>query len=147
MRSILVVCAGNLCRSPMAAGLLKQALPACQTVSAGFIALDGEQADPFAIDVMQERGVDIRDHRALRLAPWLVSQADLILVMTREQRNAFHRQFPSASGKVFRLGEHGGYDVPDPVGQPRAVFKQVFDLVSAGVNAWAARVEAVRETT
>jgi protein-tyrosine phosphatase len=147
MRSILVVCAGNLCRSPMAAGLLKEALPDCLTVSAGFIALDGEHADPIAIDVMQERGVDIREHRALRLAPWLVSQADLILVMTREQRNALYHQFPSALGKVFRVGEHGGYDVIDPVGQSRAVFEQVFDLLSAGVEAWTTRIEAVSQTT
>lgn len=147
MRSILVVCAGNLCRSPMAAGLLKQALPDCLTVSAGFIALDGEQADPIAIDVMQKRGIDIREHRALRLAPWLVGQADLILVMTQEQRSALYRQFPSASGKVFRLGEHGGYDVPDPVGQSRIVFEQVFDLVSVCVEAWAARIEAVSKIT
>lgn len=147
MRSILVVCAGNLCRSPMAAGLFKRALPGFSTMSAGFIAQDGDQADPLAVAVMRSRGFDIGEHRALRLATWLVSRADLILVMTREQKSAFSRLYPSASGKVFRLGEDGGYDIPDPVGKSRIAFEEVFDLLNAGVHAWTTRIEAVKEIT
>ncbi|MFZ1985721.1 MAG: low molecular weight protein-tyrosine-phosphatase [Desulfatitalea sp.] len=83
---ILVVCTGNICRSPMAAGLLRHRLPPALrgrvTVgSAGTNALHGHQAEPHAVQTMARHGIDIRPHRARDLTRDLAQHADLILAM------------------------------------------------------------------
>jgi len=89
---ILVVCTGNICRSPMAEGLLRHMLPKgwashMHIHSAGTHGLDDQPATPFAIEAAAEMGVDISGHRARSLDREMVSQADLILVM-----EPFHRE-------------------------------------------------------
>jgi protein-tyrosine phosphatase len=59
--TILIVCEGNICRSPMAGGLLAHELPRARITSAGLGALVGRKADPIAIELMAERGIDISD--------------------------------------------------------------------------------------
>src|SRR5690606_19571912 len=105
IQSILVVCIGNICRSPMAEGLLKQRLPEKHIYSAGLGALVGHPADPLAIELMQQQGVDISDHRAQQINAQLVNQADLVLVMDLEQKRHVEKHYPASRGKVFRLGE------------------------------------------
>jgi len=83
---VLMVCTGNICRSPMAAGLLRHRLPpALQgravVNSAGTHALHGHQAEPLAVKAMAAAGIDIRDHRARHITREMVRQADLILTM------------------------------------------------------------------
>ena len=85
-KNILVVCIGNICRSPMAEGLLKHALVACNkdgcTVSsAGLSALTGHPPDPKACQLMIEKGIDISYYRACQLNKEMIRKADLILVM------------------------------------------------------------------
>ncbi len=81
-----MVCTGNICRSPMAAGLLRHRLPpALQgrvvVNSAGTHALHGHQAEPLAVKTMAAAGIDIRDHRARHITREMVRRADLILTM------------------------------------------------------------------
>ena len=57
IRHVLTVCLGNICRSPMAEGLLAAAMPDCEVASAGLGALSGHPADPIAQALMQERGL------------------------------------------------------------------------------------------
>jgi protein-tyrosine-phosphatase len=83
---ILVVCTGNICRSPMAAGLLRHRLPPAlqgrvAVGSAGTNALHGQQAEPHAVQTMARHGIDIRTHRAHQLTRDLAQRADLILAM------------------------------------------------------------------
>ena len=79
MKNVLVICIGNICRSPMAEGLLQQAFPEKKIRSAGIGALIGYPADPYSVQIMEEQGIDIRSHRAQKLAGWMVSEADLIV--------------------------------------------------------------------
>lgn len=87
---VLMVCTGNICRSPMAAGLLRHRLPPAlqgrvAVSSAGTHALHGHQAEPLAVQTMADTGIDIRDHRARHITREMVRQADLILTMEQAQ--------------------------------------------------------------
>jgi protein-tyrosine phosphatase len=83
---VLVVCEGNICRSPLACAMLAKGLPAIHFSSAGTHALVGEGADPYMIEVARERGVSLDGHIATALSEDLVRAADLILTMTKRQR-------------------------------------------------------------
>ncbi|MEM5276897.1 low molecular weight protein-tyrosine-phosphatase [Cupriavidus taiwanensis] len=143
IKTVLVVCIGNICRSPMAQGLLRQALPDAEVVSAGLGALSGHAADPQAVDLMSRQGVDISGHRAQQLNHVLIRRADLILVMDGAQRQEIQRLHPATTGRVFRLGELEQLDVPDPYRQPRAAFESALQLIQRGVESWVPRIRAL----
>ncbi|WP_345815072.1 low molecular weight protein-tyrosine-phosphatase [Paraburkholderia sp. PREW-6R] len=145
---VLVVCAGNICRSPMAAALLEQTLETAAVASAGLTALIGYEADPMAVSLMSERGLDIRPHRARQLVGWMVASADLVLTMDQRQKQHVERGYPLSRGRVFRLG-HGsgtpmkigaGFDIPDPYRKDRAAFERSLELIDAGVRGWSERI-------
>jgi protein-tyrosine phosphatase len=135
---ILVVCVGNVCRSPMAAALLARRLsarsPAVAVESAGISALVGRPADPIAVELMRERGLDISSHRARQLTEALVLSADLVVVMEQGHVRAIEAAFPRARGRVHRLGRWGGFDVPDPHRQPRAAFEHALERIEQGIE-------------
>jgi protein-tyrosine phosphatase len=134
---------GNICRSPMAAGLLRQQLPELQIESAGLSALVGHPADPNASELMLARGIPIEAHRARQLVGLHCREADLILVMDEEQRRAIVHEYPFARGRVLRLGQYGGFDIPDPFRQSRERFTECLGLVDQGVAEWVERIRAL----
>jgi protein-tyrosine phosphatase len=108
--TILVVCTGNICRSPIAEGFLRQqlALRGIDDVaveSAGISGWDGAPATPEAVDALMERQLDIRAHEARRLNRRMVEDADLVLAMAAEHREAVGRIAPAAAGRTFTLKE------------------------------------------
>ena len=143
IRNVLVVCIGNICRSPMAEGLLAAALPGVQVSSAGLHALVGQGAEPFACELMGERGIDIRKHRARQLSLEMCQRADMILVMDHEQRTEVEERFIFAAGKVFRLCEFSDKDVPDPYRAGRGAFERSFSLIEDGTRQWVQRISRV----
>ncbi|WP_186110235.1 low molecular weight protein-tyrosine-phosphatase [Burkholderia gladioli] len=143
MDSILIVCEGNICRSPMAEAMLRQAVPERRVASAGLNALVGMPASPYAQEVMRMRGLDVSTHRAQQIGRCLCADADLILVMARGQRLSLESRFPFVRGRVFRLGEHTDFDVHDPYRQPRFVFERCARLIELGVSEWSRRLRIV----
>lgn len=141
MKTILVVCEGNICRSPMAAALLQAALPTCRVISSGLGALVGKQADEAAIALMRERGLDLRAHRAEQITRPMCLHSDIILVMEREQRERLQRLYPEVHGRVFVISEQAGVDVPDPYRQPIDAFRTALTLIEQGVAHWAQRIQ------
>jgi len=138
--NILIVCVGNICRSPMAEALLKSTLSTkpnvYQVSSAGIGALVGHPADNKAKQLMIEKGIDISGHRADQLNEDMIRKADIILVMESAHKQAIEAKQPSAKGKVFRLGEWGDFDIPDPYQRDSIVFESVLRLIDLGVNQW-----------
>jgi protein-tyrosine phosphatase len=136
MKNILVLCIGNICRSPMAEGILRQSLPDRNVYSAGIGALIGKPADPLSVQLMAEQGIDISLHRAQQISASLVAQAELILVMDQEQKNYVEAQYVGVRGKVFRLGEAAKFDVPDPYREGIESFRAAYRLIDEGVKVW-----------
>lgn len=143
IRHILVVCIGNVCRSPIAQGLLRNALPDLTVSSAGLAAVVGAPADPLAVAVTAAAGIDVSGHRAQQLIAAHVAAADLVLVMDEAQKSTLQLRYPEFSGRVFRLGDRVGGDVADPWGQPRQAFEQAFRCLREGVLDWLPRIQAM----
>lgn len=140
-KSILVVCIGNICRSPMAERLMQDALGNGYTVvSAGLGALVGQPADAHALALMAARGSSIEQHRARQLNAALVREHDLILVMTQRQKQELESLYPSARGRVFRFCHWSGKDVADPYQHDRAAFVSALELIEQGVADWQRRL-------
>ena len=137
MKTILFVCMGNLCRSPMAEGLLRRKLERegllkeYRVRSAGVCAVEGAPASPDAVRVMAERGVDISGHRAHDLTPADVEEATLILTMTPSHAESIRREFPRQARKVYTLAEMAGrsYGVDDPYGGSLSEYRRCADEI------------------
>ena len=141
MKNILVVCIGNICRSPMAQGILATQLPQVSVSSAGIGALVGMPADDKAQSLMRMRGIDIGGHFARQVTQGMCTQSDLILVMDSEQRRHLEEAYTLALGMIFRLGEFSKKDIPDPYGQSQEAFRDVLTLIDEGVHEWLHRIQ------
>lgn len=111
MAPILVVCTGNIVRSPMGEGFLRACLEARiddrapEVRSAGTYGWDGSPPVPEAVDVAQERGVDISQHIGRRLETKLVDEATVVVGMCAEHRDAAARMTGTGPSKAFTLKE------------------------------------------
>jgi len=139
--NILVVCIGNICRSPMAAALLRARAPAAVHIhSAGIGALVDKPADPCAVKLMQARSIDITAHRARQLTDKMVRQADLVLVMEEGHQQFIHALSPTACGKVHCIGKWVDQHIPDPYQKSPEYFASILALIEQSVDAWAEKL-------
>lgn len=136
IQNILVVCIGNICRSPMAEYLLKQQYPNLHIESAGISGLTGHAADQKAMLCMQRLGIDMQPHIAKKLNSELIKKADLILVMSQNQQKHIEQTWPFAKGKTFRLGHWQSKNVSDPYQHDQTVFDETSQLIQACVTDW-----------
>jgi protein-tyrosine phosphatase len=129
MRSVLMVCSANICRSPMAMGLLFGALAqesdSWLVESAGVWAIDGLPAAKKTRIVLADRGIDINNHRSRLITAEIINEFDLLLVMESNHKEALRLGFPNFESRIYMLTEMIGdsYDIKDPIGGSLADFQ------------------------
>ncbi|KMZ11396.1 Low molecular weight protein-tyrosine-phosphatase Wzb [Candidatus Burkholderia humilis] len=142
IQSVLLVCEGNICRSPLAAAMLARELPHLDVTSAGTHALVGQPADSLITELADADGISLKSHIATQLDAPRAHAADFILTMTRAQSAWIESAWPSTRGKVFRLCDEEREDVTDPYRRHRAVFDVAFAQIRNGVSQWSRRLAA-----
>ena len=137
--TIVFVCTGNTCRSPLAEALLRRRAasiggPALRVLSAGLSAGYGSAASPESVDLAREAGADLTDHRSQPLTEELLDGADRVLCMTARHRAAILRHRPDVRDRVTLLDPAGG-DIPDPIGGGMADYEACRDAIERGLEA------------
>lgn len=135
--SILVVCTGNICRSPIAERMLRRALPGKKIDSAGVGALVGHAADGSATEVSEKHQLSLADHSAQQFTGTLGRQYDLILVMEKNHIEQVTAIAPEARGKTMLVGHWlEGVEIPDPYRKSMESFEYVYRLLDQACNGW-----------
>jgi len=139
--SILVVCVGNICRSQIAARLLRKALPTKKIDSAGIGALVDHSADQSAIVVAEKYNLSLEGHHATQFTAQLGRQYDLILVMERKHIEKITSIAPEVRGKTMLLGQWlDKKEIPDPYRQSKEAFEFVYQLIDQSCQRWVEKI-------
>lgn len=138
--NILVVCVGNICRSPMAEALLKQRFPNKNIDSAGVGALVGHSADPAALEIMSQQQIDINNHVAKQIDENLAKKADLIFTMSDGQTKWIEERWPFCRGKTFKLGHWQDKDIADPYKHEMSAFETAYQDIVVSLEQWADKI-------
>lgn len=145
IRNVLVVCIGNICRSPYGEYVLRdlaqKANAETRFSSAGLGALVGKPADPEVTSLALREGLDLSDHRARQFSRDLGAHADLILVMEARHRRDIQAIAPELSGRTMLLGHWtGGNDIADPYRQSSDFHAVIQGQIRKACEAWGGRI-------
>jgi protein-tyrosine phosphatase len=147
---VLFVCSGNICRSPVAEGLLLHLISPAErgsfsASSAGTLGIVGEPADPDAIRAASERGFDISAHRSSALTIERIRPSGIVLVMEESHLQAVRALSPDHP-RVRLLGSHlpaswrssGGAEIPDPIGSGIQAFRECLRRIEKALEGFLA---------
>lgn len=143
MKRIIFVCSGNICRSPMAAGLARHKLVERNiegvVISGGTLNLKGHHAAQAAIIAMEEVGIDISEHYSQGISAPMLNVADTIIVMAPEHEDVLRRAVPKIGPKIVRIWQWADEEleeIEDPVGKSLDHFRQCRDLLNQCLERW-----------
>lgn len=141
-QSILVVCMGNICRSPVGEQLLKQSLPNKDIQSAGIHALAGEPACDVFQEMVSKENISLDHHISRQLTIQMCQQSDLILVMENFHINLVGRLDPLSRGKIMLFGQWiTPQEIADPYKKSRDFYTMTFSLLKEATLKWKDRLE------
>ena len=150
MARILVICTANICRSPVAAALLRdrlrqRGLTDWTVGSAGTWAMAARPASRYSVEVMGRHGFNITDHRATMVEEGHLRDADLALTMEDGHAEALRAEFPAQAHKVYMLTEMIGrsYNIADPYGGPLGEYERMVDSLEEVIDAGLERIIAL----
>ncbi|MBC3380898.1 protein tyrosine phosphatase [Serratia fonticola] len=136
--SILVVCVGNICRSPTGERLLQKYLPNKKIASAGLGALVGKSADATATAVAKENALSLDGHEGRQLTGKMCREYDLILVMEKGHIDGVCRLSPEVRGKTMLFGHWvNQQEIADPYRQSNEMFEHVYRQLDDSAQKWA----------
>ncbi len=139
--NVMMVCIGNICRSPIAEVYLKHLQPQLTVYSSGLGALVGKPADPKSVALMTAKNINLNQHCAQQINSILVSSSDLILTMEQKHVDAIQAKFPEARGKVHLIGKwDDNKEIPDPYKKNNAAFSSASALIESGIDAWQKKI-------
>ena len=143
INKVLIVCIGNICRSPTAETLLRDALAnsSIEVRSAGLGALQEHPIEKMAQTLLEENGHRPAHHAARQVTPDIANESDLVLVMEKRHIQGVLKFAPQARGKVFLLGKwQGDREIGDPYRLGKPAFAHAYALIEEAVQAWAQRL-------
>ncbi len=143
INSVLVVCVGNICRSPAGERMLAKSCPSLRVESAGIAALEGHAADKTMSDVAKENGLSLEGHVARQFTADIAADFDLILALEKGHIRVISEMAPAVSGKTMLLGQWlSAQEIADPYRKSLDFYKLVFDQVTEASAAWASKLGA-----
>ena len=154
-KTVLFICTGNTCRSPMAEGLLKASVKGdsnIRVISAGVAAMPGQLVSRETQEILSENGGALKGFKSQQVDEVLLKEADLVIAMTSAHADRVRqlvRQFFSAHvGEVNLLCDYidpseglAGADIPDPIGMGKAAYEEVAEVMALAMPGI---IEAIR---
>ena len=154
-KTILFVCTGNICRSPMAEGLFRHAVKGrgdFRIGSAGVGAINGQAPSTHAVTALKQLGIDITAQRSRMLTGAMVQEADFIFGLTRGHVEAVMLLYPQAEEKTFVLREFDDTldfwekDIADPIGGDLEVYHNCRDQIEQAIQSVLRFIEQAGDT-
>jgi protein-tyrosine-phosphatase/predicted ATP-grasp superfamily ATP-dependent carboligase len=134
---IVFLCYGNICRSPLAAGLAQQRLSGMDVESAGFHQQEGRSSPEKIQRIGNSFGVDLSGHRSRKVTHEILANADLVIAMDKENLNCLRREFPEVLERTTLLGLFGNPPAPviaDPYLADETITHRICEQVSSSVD-------------
>lgn len=150
---VLLLCSGNICRSPFAAELLRRSLfdhaRGVEVVGAGLLPRNGARSPHAAVVAAQSHGVDLSAHRSAYLSETEASKATLIVLFDRHNRHHLRARDPLALRRTVMLGSFsepgfGNGEIADPDGCDLATFERTYDAIATAIAGLATAIERAR---
>ncbi|MDX8394119.1 MAG: hypothetical protein R8K21_05985 [Mariprofundales bacterium] len=148
---IMMICMGNVCRSPFAEyymnNLLEKAGKSSDCFSRGLLNIESQPASKQGVEVAKKTfDINMKAHRSHFITDEDLKRAQLILVMTNEQRLQIGRETPTALGKTmlishFSTGANHQRDIDDPIGQDSSYYSAIYKQIAHGLDAWAQKLK------
>jgi protein-tyrosine phosphatase len=126
MKSVLFVCVGNTCRSPLAAAITQHAAPGLQRIASAGINVRESSATDMTIRCADGHGLDLRRHTPRKLADSRPEDFDVVVTMDEDVESVVRRTHPHLRRII-------SWHVDDPYGKDLAAYEEVFQLLSKGV--------------
>jgi len=140
--SLLVICVGNICRSPTAAKILQQSLMNINVESAGLSALVGRNASTKSQKIAVQNGINLDGHTARQFDNSLAAQFDLLLALESNHLENIFNIAPEARGKAMLLGHwENKKEIPDPYGKSIEFHASVFEQIHQSSISWINRLQ------